>query len=374
MISFITFVVVFSILVIVHELGHFLAARKFGVKVEEFALGMPPKIWAKKKGDTKYILNLIPLGGYVKLYGEDGHKDDAKNNLQNKKPYQKALIFASGVGMNLLLGYLLLTGFYLFGGQSIIAGMENYNGINNTQRVVIAEVEKDTPAAKVGLKTGDVILKINDTDIFYSSVATQTVAESDVDAGVTALIERDGEQMTKTLKTYNDKVMVKGTEREVRRIGIVMENTGKIKAKWYLAPVIAAREAVRLSWLSVEGLGEFIRTLFGQFKISENVGGPVAIYTITGVAAELGFAAIIQVMITLTLVLGIFNILPFPALDGGHILFLAIEKVSGKEIPLNVKNIVNLAGFGLLLLLVAVVTWGDLGRFGIIENIKGIFK
>lgn len=374
MISFIAFVLVFGILVFVHELGHFLAAKRFGVRVDEFALGLPPRIWSKKKGETLYALNLIPIGGYCKLYGEDGDRSDAKDNLQNKRPWQKASIFAAGVVMNFVLAYILLAGFYLVGGQSIITGMNEHRGVINNQHVTISEVEKDSPAAKSGIEAGDIILKVNGVDAFYSTVVSGEVQNAKANGqDIAVTLQRGNQELTKDLDTYTDKITVDDREVTVERVGIVMENTGKIRAKWYMAPIVAAQELLRLTGLTISGVYDFFKTLVTRFRLSENVGGPVAIYQLTGTAAELGIAALVQIMIMLSIALGVFNILPFPALDGGHILFLGIEKIRGKEIAQSTKNLVNLVGFGLLLVLVAVITWGDLGRFNIIENLKGMF-
>lgn len=375
MTTFIAFVVIFGLLVIVHEAGHLLAAKKFGVKVEEFAIGMPPRLWSRKRGETRYAINAIPLGGYVKLYGEDGSQDDSPKNLQNKGPWQKVAIFAAGVLMNLAFAYLLLTGFYLVGGESIIEGMENYPGVINTQKIIVKEVETDSPAAKEGIQTGDIILRVNDKDIYYSSTVSEEVANSkEADTGATIQLQRGEEILTKKLETYTDKITVKDKEYEVERIGIVMENEGKIRAKWYMAPIVALQETVHLSRLSVEGLFDFFGTLLSKFKISENVGGVVAIYSLTGAAAGMGFSALLQLTIMLSLALAFFNILPFPALDGGHILFVLIEKATKKKISQNTKNLFNLVGFGLLLILVIAITWTDLGRFGILDKVKDIFK
>jgi regulator of sigma E protease len=218
-------------------------------------------------------------------------------------------------------------------------------------------------------------LKVNDKDIYYSGSVSEEVARSkETGLEATVILQRGEEVFTKKLQTYTDKIVVKDKEYEVERIGIVMEGTGKIRAEWYLAPVAAIRETFRLSALSVQGLFEFFKTLLGSFRISQNVGGVVAIYTLTGAAAGMGFAALLQLTILLSLALAAFNILPFPALDGGHILFVLLEKITGRKIKQSTKNLLNLIGFGLLLVLVVVITWTDLGRFGILDKIKDIFK
>lgn len=365
-ITILAFIFVFALIVLAHEGGHYLAARKFGVKVEEFAFGFPPRIWSKKRGETVYVINAIPLGGYVRLLGEDGKRDKNPANLNNKKPWQKAIIFASGVAMNFVLAFVILTGFYLFGGQSIIDGMWNYQGVENNQRVLITEVEDGSPAKQSGIIAGDKIISINGQDTFNNNaVFYQIQVAKKENRSVVAVLESDAGQRELELKTYTDTVQVEGESVEIERIGVTMETVGKIKAKWYYAPIVAAQETVRLTKITVVGIFGFLTTLFTTFKIGDDVGGPVAIAQLTGAAAKLGMSALFQTIIILSIVLGVFNILPFPALDGGHILFLGIEKVIRREVPPHIKNLVNLGGFALLLLLVAVVTFKDIGRLNI---------
>ncbi len=365
-ITILAFIFVFGLVVLAHELGHFLIAKKFGIRVEEFGIGIPPRIFAKKIGETTYALNLIPIGGYVRLYGEDGKKDDSPKNLLNKKPWQRATIFAAGVTFNIIFAYLLLILFYGFGGQTIIGGMWEHKNVENTQKVVIKEVEKDSPAELEGIVSGDEIISIEGEEVFLHQ-SVFAIVQADDDKELNIVIERDGQLLEKHLKTYQDTITVGEESVEAERIGVVLETQGKIKTKWYLAPIVAASELGRIVKLSFEGIGDFIKTLFLSFKVSENVGGPVAIAQLTGAAAQLGFMALVQIIIVLNIILGAFNILPFPALDGGHIAFLGLEKLFGREIPSKIKDVINFIGFALLLLLVVVVTWGDIGRLGIFK-------
>ncbi|MDD3480631.1 MAG: M50 family metallopeptidase [Patescibacteria group bacterium] len=372
LLTIIAFIFVFGVVVFAHELGHFLSARRFGVKVEEFALGIPPRVFAKKKGDTIYALNLIPIGGYVRLAGEDGKKDNSESNLLNKKAWQRVTIFAAGVLFNFITAYLLLVLFYTFGGRAIIAGMWDYAAVENTQRVIITEVEKDSPAAIEGIEGGDAIISVNGEPVYLHQTVFGAI-QADSDKSLDLVIERNGQEFDKNITTYTDTISIDGEEVEAERVGVVLETTGKIKTKWYMAPIVAAQEFWHLVKLSVSGVWDFVRTLFTTFTVSDQVGGPVAIAQITGAAASLGFAAVVQIIILLNIILGVFNILPFPALDGGHIATIGFEKLTGKEIPNRTKEIINFVGFALLLLLVLVVTWGDLGRIGVIEKIKDIF-
>lgn len=365
--TILAFIFVFAVIVLFHEGGHYLLAKRFGVQVDEFAFGFPPRLWSKKKGETTYAINAIPFGGYVRLLGEDGKKDKNPANLNNKLPWQKAIIFASGVFMNFVLAWLLLFGFYLFGGQAIIDGMWNYPGIINNQRVLITEVEEKSPAATAGIMPGDKIISANGFDVHNNSaVFFQVQISKKEEKPVLVKIENENGVRESELKTYTDKIEVDGEEMEVERIGVTMETTGKIRAQWYAAPIVATKELGRLTKMTVVGIYDFFKTLVKTLKISENVGGPVAIAKITGAAAKIGFGAVIQTIILLSIVLGVFNILPFPALDGGHILFLGLEKIFRREIPTEIKSIVNIIGFGLLLLLIIAVTFKDVIKFNIL--------
>jgi regulator of sigma E protease len=378
MLTVLSFVFVFGILVFVHELGHFLAARFFKVRVDEFAFGFPPRIWGKRIKDTEYAINAIPIGGYVKLLGEVGAepkdatkeelaqiRKDAKNpeNLQNKKPWQRAVIFASGVTMNFILAWLLLTAFYAFGGRPLLPNMFDSKLVQNNQKVVVTQVTKDTPAQKVGVSTGDQILSIDDKKVYdANSVFSAIQSGKEVSGLKTVKIKllRAGTELEKSITTYKETREENGLKVDVQRIGIEMVESGTVKTSLWAAPIVV-------------GLWDFFKQIFTQFKVSKDVGGPIAIAQISGAAAKLGISALIQVMAVLSIAVAIMNILPFPALDGGHILFLAIEKLIRREVPAKLKNAVNYAGFGLLLLLMAVVTFSDLSRIGLISFLKGLF-
>ena len=210
------------------------------------------------------------------------------------------------------------------------------------------------------------IVKINDKSAYQTgAVFSEVQSSSKNNSEIPFVIESSGDLKEINLKTYKTKIDVNGEQVEIERIGVTMEVDGKIRTVWYQAPFVAFKEMFRIVEMSVTGLFDFLKTLFTTFKISNEVGGPIAIAQVTGAAAKMGFAALIQTIIILSIVLGVFNILPFPALDGGHILFVGIEKVTGKEVPPQIKNIVNLIGFGLLLLLIISVTFKDVARLNV---------
>jgi len=375
-ITVLAFVFVFGILVFVHELGHFLAAKKLGVRVDEFAFGFPPKIWSKKKGETIYAINAIPIGGYVKLFGEAGEGAKKQDSLAHKKPWQKVVIFGAGVTLNLVLAWILLTIFYLIGGKPIIPGIGDYKYVESTQTVKVVEVAKGSPAEANGIKNGQVIESIDGRDINTTvdvSEAIKNAPEVDGSKKVSVVVSEGGTKTTKIITTYADTVEVYGQKKVVNRIGVVMDEDGKVQAKWWAAPIVALQETWEIIELNVVGMFNFFKGLFVKGELSKDVGGPIAIAQLSGGAARLGFLVLIQFIAVLSIAVAILNILPFPALDGGHIMFIGIEKLIGREVPAKTKNTINWVGFALLLLLMVVVTFNDLIRIGIIDKIKGLF-
>lgn len=389
--TILAFVFVFGVLVFVHELGHFLAAKFFGVRVDEFAFGFPPRIWSKKIKGTEYAINAIPLGGYVKLLGETAEyvhdvtkkelariKKDAKDpaNLQNKKPWQKIIIFASGVLGNLILAWAILTIFYAIGGTPILPNMYESKFIQNNQKVYVTEVEKDSPAEKAGLTSGDQIISIDGTDIHDTSSVFMAVQKGENVDGLKVVkikFQHGDQSLEKNVSTFKKVIEENGVKTEIQRVGITMEEKGKISASWWSAPVVAAEKTWEIIEINTTGLYDFFKKIFTQFKLSKDVGGPIAIAQVSGAAAKLGFMPLLQVIAVLSVALAILNIMPFPALDGGHMLFIGIEKIIGREVPIKFKNAVNYAGFGILLLLMTAVTVSDLGRVGVIDFVKGLF-
>lgn len=375
MITFLAFVAVFGLLIFVHELGHFLMARRLGVKVEEFAFGFPPRIWSRKKGDTIYSINLIPIGGFVRMQGEHGEDEDNKTSFASKTKFQKSLILVAGVVMNFLLAVFLLTLIYGIGFRSVFPGMENHIGVINTQKVVVKEVNEDTPANDK-LKEGDIITKIDDVNVKYHAevfVNINELTKEDQDKPLKFTILRDGEEIVEEISTYEDEIDANGEMIKVRMIGVVVETEGNIRTPFYLAPVAGLSEAIRLTGFAFQGMIDFFGTIVSKFAISENVGGPVAIVSATGVFARAGIMPLIQFAAFLSVSLAVLNIIPIPALDGGHILILLVEKVKGKDLSHEMKNMVQFIGFGLLIVLMVVITIRDITGVSVFESIKNLF-
>lgn len=352
--TIITFLIVLGLLVFVHELGHFIAAKKSGVVVEEFSIFIPPRIWSKKIGETKYSINLIPFGGYVKMLGE---MEENKNPraFGNQSKFKRFMISISGVLMNILLAWVILTAGFAFGMPPLVSGADDLPGKKNVDGILVVYVEEGSVADKIGFSKGDIIYSAtenNETTIFNSDQELIDYTRSHLNKTVILNAEVDGE--IKDLE-------VEISDNKEAPLGIAPIDNLEVKVPWYQAPYVALRETYMIAKATIEVLGDLFGTLFTQGKIVEGVGGPVAIYSFTSLAVDLGWIIVVQFVALLSVGLAMFNILPFPALDGGRILFILLEGIFGKKVVKDsVENIIHLVGFGLLIVLFILLTYNDI--------------
>jgi len=339
----IIFIVALSILVLVHEFGHFFAARRTGVKVEEFGLGLPPRIFGKKFGDTIYSINWLPIGGFCKLYGEDG---DGKggNSFNHKKPWQKLIIVLGGVLMNLVLAIVIFSTVYT------ILGVPK-----ETDRVKIISVSKNSPAEMVGLKEGDIVLKVAGTEIKKPDQLTDEV------------LKHKGQKIDLVIndnKLVNVEVRQNPPEGE-GSIGIAISNTELVKVPWYrIDEGIKAgfKEAYFWGKIIAGGVYKMISGLF-MGQVPKDVSGPIGMYEATSsINKNQGFLAVVHFFGIVSVNLAIVNVLPFPALDGGRIIFVLYEMLTKKKANQKLEMIVNNIGMILLLGLILLITVGDISR------------
>ncbi len=362
--SIITFIIVFGILVFVHELGHFFAAKKAGVTVEEFGFGFPPRIFGIKKKETTYSINLIPLGGFVKMLGQDDFDVDSaskdeknKGNFNNKPAYKRALIMIAGVVMNFVLAFILVTIGFSIGMPVLSDGIDRFEGAEIESNVLVLSVSDNTPGSQAGLQPGDAIARIDDKAI-ENKLDLQDYIGSHKGREIVLDVKRDDENHDLVSLTPREEY----PENE-GAIGIGIEESQIVKYPWYKAIFIGARETVYITGLIAVALFEFFKDIFVSLHVSDEAAGPVGIAKMSGHVAQLGFVYLLQFVALLSINLAIINILPFPGLDGGRLLFLGIEKIIGKPINPKVENIIHLAGFGLLIVLIIVVTYKDVLRF-----------
>ncbi|MDD3002246.1 MAG: M50 family metallopeptidase [Candidatus Shapirobacteria bacterium] len=341
------FILALSVLVLVHEWGHFIAARKTGVKVEEFGLGLPPRIIGKKFGDTIYSINWLMIGGFCRLYGEDGD-GKGKDAFNNKNPWQKLLIVLGGVLMNLVLAVVIFSVVYA------ILGVPK-----ETNKVAIIGISKDSPAEKAGLKENDVILKVADKEIKTPSELTTEVAKYKG-------------QFVK-LKVYQVSQVEKDFDVEVREnppegegsVGIAISNTEMVKVPWYrFYEGIGAgfKEAFYWGKIIINGVGEMVWGLVTG-HVPKDVSGPVGMYEATSsIKNNQGLLAVIHFFGIVSVNLAVVNVLPFPALDGGRIVFVLYEMIFRKKANQKFEIVVNNIGMMVLLGLILLITIGDIRR------------
>lgn len=355
-VTIIIFTLVLSLLVIVHEFGHFITARKSGVAVEEFGFGFPPRIFGIRKGKTLYTLNWIPLGGFVKIKGESGEHKGDKDSFGNKRAWQRALILAAGVIMNFVLAWVLLTIGYLYGLPQIAEDLSKYAHIRDEKTQIIS-VLKDSPADRVELQTGDAVLFV-DGKPFTSVDDFRDYTSNRQGIPVTIVIRRLGEVMTKQVSPE----MLVQTGKP--GIGIALVKTGLVSYPWFIAPLQAAGTTYDFSREIIFAFGGLLKDLVVTRQVSVEFSGPVGIAVLTGEVARMGFAYLIQFTALLSVNLGIINILPFPALDGGRLAFLIAEKLRGRPVSRRIEVTTHNIGFALLMMLVLVITYRDVVRFG----------
>lgn len=324
-------ILIFCLLIFVHELGHFISAKAVGIRVNEFALGMGPQLLHFKRGETEYSLRAFPIGGYCKMEGEDEESNDA-SAFNNKAFPAKALVVVAGSVMNLILAILILSA-VLFA-----VGMPT-----NT----IKELSPDLPAVKAGMLPGDKIVQIEDQAIREWNDIINTIGNSK-DATLTVVAERGGEKLSFEVDVVKAE--------DGRRIIGITPDYAKSPGK---ALLYGTQSTVEMGGKMVEIIGQLIT---GEVS-TDNLTGPVGIVYMVGDTAKLGWIYLAQLTALISLNLAIVNMLPFPALDGGRLLFLIIRIFTGKTISDETEGKIHFVGLMLLFGLMIYITFQDVGRF-----------
>ncbi len=354
--SIIIFIFTLLVLVVIHELGHFLMAKKFGIKVEEFGFGIPPKIWGKKIGETIYSLNLLPIGGFVRLLGEDAAGRPINNRDFRAKPViQRIVVVIAGVTMNLLLAWTIFYTVLIYQNFKII-----YPALEPA--VYVGFLEKDFPAEKSGVRVGDRILKVDNKNVSTIETARNFIKVKKGDPVTLTLADIDGN---------NQKVISmipKPIEKGDFLIGV---GFSPLAIKQYKTPTEKLFSGISYSWnlttVTFAGFGKLISDLTtGNFKTaSQSVSGPVGLANMSNDILSSGKSALpfyLWFVGVISLTLSIFNVLPIPALDGGRLLFLVIEAVSRRKVREDIEMRVHQVGFAILLSLALLVTYSDISK------------
>ncbi len=313
-----------AILIISHELGHFWSAKKFGVRVDEFGFGLPPRVASRKIGETRYSLNLLPLGGFVKIHGqqrEENKLDEPDRAFVNQPISHRAIILVSGVTANFIIGWMALSLVFSMGAPS---------------KVFISKVIPGSAAEHAGLKTNESIKGFNSSEEFINFVRANR-----------------GQSITVNGKSVS--VPEEGI------IGVGIENFNIPKQSPFQSIVKGFEATVKITIGVVKAATRIVIGAFsGGGDGLKQVAGPVGIFSIIKQAD--GAALLIYLLGVISLNLAVFNLLPVPALDGGHLLFLGIEKITGRPIPRRAETIANSIGFALLILLIVMVTFRDITK------------
>jgi regulator of sigma E protease len=359
--SILIFIVVLLVLVIAHEFGHFIVAKKAGIRVDEFAFGFPPRIWSFTKGETKYSFNLLPIGGYVKIFGENpddvGESSDKLRSFSVQPKLVQASVIVAGVIFNILLAWLLLTGTLMLGIQ---APVEEGGAHTLTKpELMITGVHEGSPADTSGLVAGDVIVSLFD--------GADTLEATSPEAVSGYIAPREGRPITISYKRGGvpQEIMmtpISGIVPGSGAIGIYMDMVGTLKLPIHLALIEAAKRTYAYTEMTIVGMAVFFGEIFSGQPDFTQVTGPVGIVNAVDDAAGLGIANLLLFTAVISINLAVINLIPFPALDGGRLLFVVVESISRKAIPTKVANGLNLAGFAFLMLLMILVTWHDVAK------------
>ncbi|OGI71671.1 RIP metalloprotease RseP [Candidatus Nomurabacteria bacterium RIFCSPHIGHO2_02_FULL_35_13] len=367
--SIIIFLIILLVLVLVHEFGHFFTAKKFGIRVDEFGFGFPPKLFSFKKGETEYSFNLLPVGGFVKIFGENFEeadfvevgflekdlvaKQDFSRSLVSKPKYQQAMVLFAGIFANFLLAWLLFSVGFMSGLPTSVGNEpEGYSATN--VHLVVVSVLANSPAEIAGLKSGDKIVYIKNNDLTASYITPETIRSFVAPGNKIEIGYLRGKDTA-----YNMIEITPKNDDGKFSIGISMDQIGTLKL-----PVLTAFwEGLKLDWFVTKSTVIGLYTLIAEGIMGKgsfaSVTGPIGMIGIVGNAYQFGFIYLLSFTALISVNLAVINLIPFPALDGGRLLFLLIEKIKGSRLNPKFANIANMVGFAILIILMLLVTYHD---------------
>lgn len=319
-----------AFLILVHELGHFIIAKLSGVKVEEFGIGLPPRIVGKKIGETIYSVNALPLGGFVRLYGEfaEENSEHPARSFSGAAWWKRAAVLLAGVSMNVVIGWLLVSAVFAI-------------GIPNA--VLVEEVRAKSTAEFAGLVGGDEILGFDHAEDFVAFIKNNQEKEIAIN------IRSEGKEK---------KIVV--TPRGV--LGVVVHDAGVPREGLLMSLKDGGLVSLRILKATVGGIVALVSRAFRSGELVDGLVGPIGVFGLAGNAAKNGLVYFLQLLGIISLNLGVLNALPFPALDGGRLLFVVIEKIKGSPVAPVIERTVNAIGFALLMILIIAITARDIAQ------------
>ncbi|MCH7529771.1 site-2 protease family protein [Patescibacteria group bacterium] len=357
------FIVILVVLILVHEFGHFIIAKKFGIRVDEFGVGFPPKLFGKKYGETEYTFNLLPFGGFVKIFGENPDNEsisgpDRARSLLNKPKWIQALVMVGGVGFNILAAWFLFSIIFAIGMPTAI-NPEDIGSVTDPALTII-NVFPDTPAHVAGLKAGDRLLSIESDGFSVSEITSDQISEFIASHGgkeITVSYMRGGVEGIAIV--IPERGIVKD-EVDRAAIGISMGIVGIVRVPPHKALYQGGKLTIEMLGAVTVAIVGFLASALTLGADFSQIAGPVGIVGFVGDAAALGLIPLLLFTAFISLNLAVINLLPLPALDGGRLVFLLVETIKGSPIKPVIVNTLNVIGFALLILLMLVVTYNDI--------------
>lgn len=354
------FAIVLSVLIVVHEWGHFFVAKRLGIRVERFSIGFGPKVFGFRKKETEYRLSLFPLGGYVKLGGET--KDEPLTGekweyLSRSAGERFAVVFA-GPLLNYLLAFLIFSAVFVIGNPQMTSK--------------IGAVLEEYPAEEAGLLEGDRILSINGEKVTYWEEVTRKIHQMPQGEVLRLTLLRGDKELLFVLrpKRVEEKNLF-GEKKKLALIGISpSEEIVSVRYPPFVAFWMAAKQLGQITFLTLKAL---LRMATGQMALKESLTGPIGIFVITEQAARLGVVYLLQMVALISASLAIFNILPIPVLDGGHLFFLILERLKGRPVSERIQEVSRQVGMAFLMGLMVLVFYNDFARFKVFEKISDWF-
>ena len=333
-----------SLLILLHEAGHFFAAKYFGLSVEEFGFGYPPRITAWKRGETEYSLNWLPFGGFVRIAGENDRIQGAEHLAQipedkkqhfffGQKAWKRSVVILAGVAVNFLLGWFLLSALFMVG---------------TPKALIVTGVQSGSPAQIVGLEAGDVLLDYASAESFIQFINAHR-----------------GEVVQLKVLHHNEEKMIEATPRkEVGQnegaLGVMLGEAGIARESFFAALRDGLLQSGIIFWQTILSFGDLLKAIVVQRTIPEGVSGPVGIFSIAQETGKLGLVYLVQLLALISINLCVLNLMPFPAVDGGRFFLILVEKIKGSPISLKTEAWINGLGFIFLILLIGGITVRDI--------------
>lgn len=348
-------IIIFSILVIAHEFGHFWVARREGVRVLEFGIGFPPRLWSIKKGGTRYSINLFPIGGFVRLYGEDGTETGPKS-FNSKRFWQKTRIVMAGVTVNFLIAYVIFTGLLITGVPPIVQDLPSFGPIkpitDTATNLTVFNVSANSAAQKAGITNGDKIVSL-DGEAFTNSDQLRAYTKDHAGKPTTITYIHNDQTQQKTVTL--------GSDANSGILGLVAEPIQISRYSWWAAPFAALALMVQLVIATLAAFGSLLLGLFTKAKVSEGVAGPIGVVSLFSQIVHFGATYILLFIASISLSLAVINALPLPALDGGRQLMMVLRKV-GVRITPERENLIHIIGFAALIGLMIIISISDISK------------